>query len=172
MNEIDARSYLHRMTRQGSGCAPKAIASALDEDPIEVTRLLAEYSDRIHDPKLTGIERSATHRLMADLGCEVFTGEAAKRPDGKERWDKMWDRYYARREDWWNGRGDVFTEPREPSYAKAFRYTITQWLKAHPTTNALLHVDGHVLHVRDGKVVTDTAPSSRSRVQAWVVVPA
>lgn len=147
-------------------CVPTAMAAVLD-----ITKRAAAALIHAHDPKALvaagGVYWSGYSSLMESLGAEIVSGGDAFYPDHKDRWREAHRTYDARLEAWYDGRRRA--RPQMPTQS-ILRYTIAGWLKAHPNTTALLRVDGHALAVAGGKVLADTAPSRRSRVQAWIVV--
>lgn len=147
-------------------CVPTAIGEVLG-----ISKRAAAALIHAHDPKALvaagGVYWSGYSSFMESLGAEIVSGGDAFYPDHKDRWSEAHRTYDARLEAWYDGFRRARPQRPTPSI---LRYTIAGWLKAHPNTTALLRVDGHCLAVGGGKVLADTAPSRRSRVEAWIVV--
>lgn len=164
------------LTTTTGHCVPTAIASLLGTTLEDAAEALHQ-----HDPKClvpsggTRFYGDTPERgwggFLASMGCVIVTGSRAERPDADERWRAAWVEYRARRGEWYEGLR--WNPPAEPSYAKTRRFTVAQWLRAHPNTNAILRIDSHAFHVDGGAVVADTLSRSmmRARVISWAEMP-
>lgn len=142
-------------------CVPTSIGSLLDMPKQEVADALHAF-----DPTCLcmdgGVWSSGWMPFLASLGGKVVDGEDAYRPDRHERFEEQ-ERAYRN----WERRSC-------PSWTVAAYYTLAQWLKLHPGTEAIVKIAGHALHVRGGEVVVDTMQhgrktvNMRARVQGWV----
>ena len=136
--------YLARFSRY---CAPTAIASVFGVEPIEAARLIA--TDPSHE------------------GYRAAKEAAAAKPARFHRRRRPYGTSYATLDRVLGAHTRMHTYDWHRPYL-----TVAQWLRLFPHREAVVGVDGHVLHARNGKVVADTRSnnSMRARVrEVWFV---